>query len=339
MGGKIKSTITAVAIMALLFFGIYAGVMTYSGHDPPYSTVTSKSMQHEDGRSHLGAIDTGDMVLVREKSETYIVSYLEGRSTGYSKFGDYGSVIIYERGNDRDPVIHRALMYVEIVPDGGNKAVKVYYLNKYLDEAGAPMWSCSTGSVDPNSLSGRLTLFNMGYNGKDVVVDLDLMISNNDIGAAGYVTKGDNNDDVDQPLISPLVTYEMIESVPVAEIPWLGCLKLIIDGKASTVNENVPNSLPYLGIVILSIAIVGAAAAEILFFVRRISLDSRTHNDDDRACDGGLDPQCLEQLPPRPGHFHQADDAQNRVRPYLPQQVDLPRSVQQQGEERHEEYP
>ncbi len=87
MDRKTRSKIIAVAIIALLFFGIYAGVEAYSGHDSPYSTVTSKSMQHEDGRSQLGVIDTGDMVLVRDKSKTQIVSYLEGRSTGYSTFG------------------------------------------------------------------------------------------------------------------------------------------------------------------------------------------------------------------------------------------------------------
>lgn len=268
MGRKTKSTIIAVAIMALLFSGLYAGVEAYSGHDPPYSTVTSQSMQHENGRSQLGAIDTGDMVLVRDKSKTSIVSYLEGRSTGYSTFGDYGNVIIYGRGDNRNPVIHRVLMYIEIVPDGWNKAVKVYCLDKYLNDAGVPMWSCSTGSTDPNSLSGTLTLFNMGYNSKDVVIDLDSIISNNTVGTAGYITKGDNNDDVDQPLISPLVTYGMIESVPVAEIPWLGCVKLMADGKASIVDKNVPNSLPSLGIAILCIAAIWVAAAEILFLVR-----------------------------------------------------------------------
>lgn len=346
MDRKTRDTMIAVAIIALLFFGIHAGVKTYSGHDSPYSTVTSKSMQHEDGRSQLGVIDTGDMVLVRDKSKTQIVSYLEGRSNGYSRFGDYGSVIIYERGEGRNPIIHRALMYVEIVSDEGNKAVKVHHLDKYLDGAGVSLWSCSTGSTDPDSLSGRLTLFNMGYNSKDVIVDLDLIISDNSIGTVGYITKGDNNNDVDQPFISPLVTYEMIESVPVAEIPWLGCLKLVINGKTSIVDKNVPNSLPSLGIVVLSITAIWIAAAWILFLVRRMSLNSRSFNNKDRAGDGGLDSQCLEQLPPPPGdlvdmlllpqpdNFQQAEDAQQVGPPYPVQQ-----QGSQQGEEQHEQYP
>lgn len=255
MKSKNRSTVITVAVVFLLFFTAYAGIKAYSGHEYPLSTVVSKSMQHDDNQSQLGVLDTGDMVLVRDKSKVRIVSYLEGRDTDYSKFGDYGSVIVYWRGDGKNPVIHRALMYVEVVPDGLNKAVKVHHLNKYTDDSGTPMWSCDTGATDPDALTGILTLFDVGHKNRNVTVDLDRIISDNDVETAGYVTKGDNNNYVDQPGLSPLVTYDMIKSVPVAEIPWLGCLKMIFNGKKSTVDENVPNSLPSLGISLLAILV------------------------------------------------------------------------------------
>ena len=252
MKSKYRDTIITLAVVFLLFITAYAGIKAYSGYDYPFSTIVSKSMQHEDDQSQIGILDTGDMVLVRDKSKVQIVSYLEGRDTGYSKFGDYGSVIVYWRGDDRNPVIHRAIMYVEVV-EVGTKAVKVHYLDQYTNGDGTPMWSCDSGSTDSSALTGKLTLYNMGYNSKDVVVDLDVIISGNDVGTTGYVTKGDNNNYVDQPGLSPLVTYDMIKSVPVAEIPWLGCIKMIFNGKKSTVDQNVPNSLPSLGVSILII--------------------------------------------------------------------------------------
>src|SRR3989442_3796397 len=43
-----------------------------------------------------------------------VVTYLEGRASGYSTYGDYGDVIIFRRPSSATPVIHRAIMYVTV---------------------------------------------------------------------------------------------------------------------------------------------------------------------------------------------------------------------------------
>ncbi len=249
MDRETKSTIAAIAVMAILFVGIFAGVMMYSGHKPPFSTVTSQSMQHDDDRSSIGVIDTGDMVLVKNKSKTQIVSYLEGRTTGFSKFGDYGSVIIYHRSDNQNPVIHRAIILAEITTDGVNKYLKANFLDQY------PSWSCNM-SLNPDYLKGTLTLYDFGYNKQTVTINLDPIIAKEEIGTVGYITKGDNNINVDQPGISGLVTYEKIKSVPMVEVPWLGCIKLITSGRGAVVAEHAPNSLPSMGTVFFGIVLL-----------------------------------------------------------------------------------
>lgn len=65
---------------------------------------------------------------------------------------------------------------------------------------------------------------------------------------------GDNNNVVDQSCyyISRLVKDEDIVSVPIFEIPWLGCVKMIVKGDLDTVKKYAPNSIPNLMIVIFT---------------------------------------------------------------------------------------
>ncbi len=264
MDRESKSTIVAIAVIAVLFVGVFGGIVLYSGHSPPFSTVTSQSMQHDDERSEIGVIDTGDMVLVKNKSKTHIVSYLEGRTTGFSKFGDYGSVIIYHRDGNQNPVIHRAIILAEITTDGVNKYLKANFLDEYRDADGNPLWTC-TGSSNPERLKGTLTLNEMGYNKKTVTINLDSIISSEEVGTVGYITKGDNNSGVDQPYLSGLVTYEKIKSVPMVEIPWLGCIKLISDGRGAVVDEHAPNSIPAMGTAFLSFVLLLVSVYAVYF--------------------------------------------------------------------------
>ncbi len=66
-----------------------------------------------------------------------------------------------------------------------------------------------------------------------------------DAGTKGYITMGDNNNHVDQScvFISKLVEYEDIVSVPVLEIPWLGCVKMMIEGDSENIDKYAPNSI------------------------------------------------------------------------------------------------
>ena len=64
---------------------------------------------------------------------------------------------------------------------------------------------------------------------KDVSIDLDTLEK-----SSGFLTMGDNsetNPNFDQPnIVDHTISYEDIRSVPVMEIPWLGTLKILVNG-------------------------------------------------------------------------------------------------------------
>ena len=80
-------------------------------------------------------------------------------------------------------------------------------------------------------------------------------------GYSGYLTKGDNaetNTNFDQVILTKmrnkLVSDEDIKSVAVFEIPWLGCIKLLING---TNTDQIPtNSLIDLVITFVVIILI-----------------------------------------------------------------------------------
>jgi len=101
------------ALMVLLVAGLLFGV---SGVWPPMVAVKSGSMN-----PHM---QKGDLVFVTEAHRfaggaavegTGVVPTQAGRDVGYRKFGKPGDVIVYRPNNDtgRDPIIHRAMFYVE----------------------------------------------------------------------------------------------------------------------------------------------------------------------------------------------------------------------------------
>jgi len=227
--------IAAVVVMAAIFIGVSVA----SGVSPPQTVVESGSMQHGQ-RSHIGTIDTGDMVILKNKNKLEIRSYVDGYNTGYERFGSYGDVIIYNRtvGN---PVIHRAILWLDYNGDGTWSAPS---LEKYP----ADRWSC-TGGSDYNRLSGSLTLKGMGSE-KNLTVSLSLdRLVMLDSGS-GFITMGDNNRGFDQPDsvagVKGLISYEQIRSVAWFEIPWAGVLKMAWNGKLDVVNTHAPNSVPSL---------------------------------------------------------------------------------------------
>src|SRR6059036_2712217 len=104
------------AIFVVLFL---AAIYAYAGVWPPLVVVESRSMQHSDQESFLGVIDTGDMVFQQAApTRADVVTYLEGRATGYATYGDYGDVIIFRRAGNPPPVIPRAIMYITLSSNG-----------------------------------------------------------------------------------------------------------------------------------------------------------------------------------------------------------------------------
>lgn len=249
MPNENRDILIAVVTIILVFIGIFAGVSLYSGHSPPFSVVVSQSMQHDNNQSQIGVIDTGDIVLVRDKSKVEIHTYLEGYSTGYSTFGDYGSVIIY-RNEGGYNIIHRAIMCIEIKEEGGIKYAFIPYLEEY---------PYTVGVTDFKKITTNFSIERTGYrDGIEIYIGIENIIEKSDVGDVGYITMGDNNTFIDQnssfpiPGVKGIVTYEKIVAIPTIEIPWLGCFKLLLQDKNEVIDIHAPNSLPDLTITMIT---------------------------------------------------------------------------------------
>ncbi len=245
-----------VIILIVAFLGAsVGGVMVYSGVSPPLTVVNSGSMQHSTSESSIGVIDTGDMVLVKDKNTLDIKTYVEGAKTGYSQFGEYGDVIIYKTPTRN--IIHRAMLFMTLESSSGSyqewsipslKDYDNWKVTKYGSNVKESCWNEETGILKVDN-STTLTLTHLGYENVDSSITLYNMGINKEAGYSGYITKGDNastNKSFDQSngIYSSLVTFDNIVSVAIAEIPWLGCIKLLINDKnVDQIPENSITSL------------------------------------------------------------------------------------------------
>ena len=204
--------IGSVVIVFLLTFA-------YSGNWPPMVVIESGSMEHdnnplyeEPGYTHIGTIDTGDLVIVKKAEKEDIVTYLQGKKTGYKKYGDYGDVIVYYKNGIREkdglpvtPVIHRAMAWVEVV----DKENKEYYIPEINQ-----------------TFYNKIELAEIGLGGGAHIKDLE---------NSGYITKGDSNGnphpdqlthyDINGNVVQP-VDPDWVIGMARGELPWFGLIKL-----------------------------------------------------------------------------------------------------------------
>ncbi len=229
----------AVIIMAVILGAIWAYTQVW----PPLVVVESSSMQHGDRTSYVGVIDTGDLVLVQTApARSDVVTYLQGRASGYTTYGEYGDVIIFRIYNSpgETPIIHRAIM--SVIPNGTDAA-------NVPDLAGLPTseWQGINRTDQPtNSPYGLKSVWirGMGYN-HDLNITFDLSYFAGVMSAEplarrgpGYITMGDNNayhhcivkdpcnsipyDTTWFPIQSDIIGHAR------GEIPWFGLIKLLI---------------------------------------------------------------------------------------------------------------
>lgn len=101
--GLLHDVVSVVKIVVL--FAIVSQIIF--GTWTPMRAIESGSM-----KPHM---QIGDIVFIQSMSRTEIVTYQEGSISGYESFGDFGNVILYKPygRNDRTPIIHRAMHYVE----------------------------------------------------------------------------------------------------------------------------------------------------------------------------------------------------------------------------------
>ena len=238
-----KGMIIIILAAAMIVVVAISSLYSYSGMGRPLTVVESNSMQHSDDTSYLGVIDTGDMAVMVSPDKKGVTTYFDGLSSGYSKFGAYGDVIIYYREN-KNPVIHRAIIWLEYA-DGKWSApsLKDYEKGTIWDNPGT--W---------DDLSGVLSFYYLPY--KDgtmsASVNLDSM-KDSGLAHSGYLTKGDRNVTFDQSsgIHSGPVEKSELKAIAGIEIPWLGCVKLLVNHK--NVGMIPHNSVPCLAVFIIDI--------------------------------------------------------------------------------------
>ncbi len=231
-----KSWVRDIAIAVLIVVVILGGIYAYTQIWPPLVVVESSSMQHSDSVSYIGVIDTGDLVFVQAApARGDVVTYLQGRATGYSTYGDYGDVIIFRIARDptATPIIHRAIMYV--VPNGSLADVPDLAL---LPTAQWQGYRNGAQVESPYDLSA-VTIHEMGWqHNLGITFNLAGLVTSFG-GHAGYITMGDNNAYNDcganrDPCTA--VPYDTgwfpsqsdIIGRARGEIPWFGLIKLLI---------------------------------------------------------------------------------------------------------------
>jgi signal peptidase len=199
--------------------GIALALYILCGTWPAVVTIESTSM--------VPHMNVGDLVVVVEDNRFGdLQTWEDGKTTGYTKFGDYGDVIIYRPNGVQDfwstigvlplskqhPVIHRAMTWV----DGGQP--EPLFINPGRGQA-TPLAYTPVTDTNESMVTGS------GY----------IRYLNTTTPHGGYITKGDNNLASDQGYlaIAGVGTIEPVEKEWVVGkslfvIPLIGLLPLHI---------------------------------------------------------------------------------------------------------------
>jgi signal peptidase len=184
------------SVLAVLLIGGF--LFAVSGVWPPLVAVESGSM--------IPNMHEGDLVFVMEEHRfdgeaavegTGVVPAERGEESGYRTFGGYGDVIVYEPDgrSDQTPIIHRAMLWVEAGENWSDEVTPAF--------AGGTV--CESDS-DP---------------------DTDTGIRNCPAPHAGFITKGDNNDQYDQVRsLSGPVKPEWVVGTAELRLPGVGWIRL-----------------------------------------------------------------------------------------------------------------
>jgi len=232
-----------VALIAVLIVLLLLWAYTGQWFAAPMVAIESGSMEHPDNPpfGRIGTIDAGDMVLVQKVySHKDIVTHggeLGGAQAknGWRSYGDYGDVLIYKPlGREDTPqIIHRVMCWVEVDNSGNTTSYTI----------------AEHGVFNEEELN---------------IPELGLINKKPSWTHSGYLTKGDNNNVIDQ--ISSIcpqpLKLEWISGKARLEIPWLGTINLFFDdllyGKntVSNVHEDSLICLAILIALLISIPII-----------------------------------------------------------------------------------
>jgi len=213
--GKI-SLLRDIFIAIILVLILLTALWAYTGQwfGAPMVAIESGSMEHpNEPFGRIGTINAGDMVLLVKIYEQSDIetrgSSLHGNLADKNKnnyfYGDYGDVIIYHPYGEenRDQIIHRAICWVEYNQNG-------------------------TYTVEEYEI----------YNQPSININ-ELGLSNYKPSHSGFITKGDNNDIVDQrsqDLCVEPIKVSWISGKGRGEIPWIGTINLLFNDLTSGSN-------------------------------------------------------------------------------------------------------
>ena len=285
--------LVALAILVLLLVSLWA----YTQNWPPVYVIESDSMQHGT-TDNLGLINTGDLVLAQKVRLDQVVPYTTGLATGYSTYGEYGDVLLYyPNGVVGTPVIHRALLYVEVNPNGTYNVPSLAGLSCGTQAGAFYSVSSTPSGCGTVGLSGTLTLNGVGWRSVTVTIPLGTLGR-----TSGFVTMGDNNyvpgtspetGLTDQSVgISALVQPGWIVGVARGMLPWFGSVKLLLAGSASQVPSQ---SWEFLGLTLVGLVLL-AMGIHYLFRAEGIE-DPRRKAEEEAEADEEDDED--EEPPPR----------------------------------------
>ncbi len=247
--------IGAMIVLLIIIGALY----TYTGNWPPLVVVQSGSMQHSVEESSIGVIDTGDLVFVKRFAEDEApITYVEGVERDHRTYSSYGDVIIFRpNGNEsRTAIIHRSVVWLEFnsttynneTRDGGGFNIPSMGLRNVM----------STFSIEKYEWPKRPT-------SRDETIDVRSILNrfkSLDMEPhSGFLTKGDDNDHVDQvssfggsePAWIQPVKQEWIIGKSVGELPWFGIIKLKLENNGESERDIHSNSERNLWIALIVI--------------------------------------------------------------------------------------
>jgi signal peptidase len=160
---------------------------------PPMVAVESESMDPHMAKGDLVIVTEVDRFAGPAADDAGVVT--TDASNGYVRFSERGDVVVYNSpGRAGSPIIHRARFWV-----GAGE-------NWYAE--------ANHSYIDPN-------------------VDDCAELRNCPAPHAGYITKGDNNEQYDQVNgIAEPVRPEWVEAKAQVRVPYLGWVRLLVSGKA-----------------------------------------------------------------------------------------------------------
>jgi signal peptidase len=257
-----------LAVAFLLVAIVMASLFAFTRVWPPMVVVESSSMQHSSTESFVGVIDTGDIVLVQSVlGRRDVVTYVEGRASGYTTYGDYGDVIIFRKFGREDltPVIHRAIMFLEWNETAqGFDVPSLLVLERGID------WDSNKPEPFGLGRGDHVVLKGVTFRSLDIVFRFDPFVSFATSAScpdpcSGYITMGDNNAAGSGGYDSWIVKEEWVVGRARGEIPWFGLLKLVLSGQFSWGDRAAPaNSWTSLTVALI-LLVVGPLALDVVF--------------------------------------------------------------------------